>query len=187
MERKLSDRDALVIRAVCILNHKRYGSKALAEMFCCSRTTIERIVNRETYRNLPPRTLPPLPSDYCINVPLMVGVVRDGAGVEIKGQMHYRWRDALPNETPERFVREVVEDGPDSGKPKWEHVMKAWEPVSNLTAAAYEQDARWWRRDIAGYAEKYRKRHGLEMQRKRKSRRTKRQMEWARKFAPNTV
>lgn len=191
MDRKLSDIDVLWIRAACILNHKAYGSKALADLFCVSRTTIERIVNRETYRHLRPRTLPPLPQDYCVNVPVMIGEMRQWFGDEVAGERLYLWREAAPGETPERFVHAVEEAADPRIQPslvrKFEFVAKAWEPDGNLTAVEYEQEARWRRRDIATYAASYRKRNSLELAKKRRPRRTKRQMDWARKFAPDTV
>lgn len=57
-ERKLTDQDALVIRAVHIPRSPRFGSVILAQLFGVSQPTIDRVVKRETYRHLHPLLLP---------------------------------------------------------------------------------------------------------------------------------
>src|ERR1700722_15437323 len=57
-ERKLTDQDALVIRAVHLPRSPRFGSVALAQLFGVSQPTIDRVVKRETYRHLHPLLLP---------------------------------------------------------------------------------------------------------------------------------
>ena len=57
-ERKLTDQDVLVIRAVHIPRSPRFGSVILAQLFGVSQPTIDRVVKRETYRHLHPLLLP---------------------------------------------------------------------------------------------------------------------------------
>ncbi|MBN3813654.1 hypothetical protein [Paraburkholderia sp. Ac-20347] len=57
-ERKLTDQDVLVIRAVHIPRSPRFGSVILAQLFGVSQPTIDRAVKRETYRHLHPLLLP---------------------------------------------------------------------------------------------------------------------------------
>ncbi|WP_158933762.1 hypothetical protein [Burkholderia sp. S171] len=57
-ERKLTDQDALVIRAVHLPRSPRFGSVILAQLFGVSQPTIDRVVKRETYRHLHPLLLP---------------------------------------------------------------------------------------------------------------------------------
>ncbi|MDN7932054.1 hypothetical protein QZM52_12260 [Burkholderia metallica] len=57
-ERKLTDQDALIIRAVHIPRSPRFGSVILAQLFGVSQPTIDRVVKRETYRHLHPLLLP---------------------------------------------------------------------------------------------------------------------------------
>jgi hypothetical protein len=57
-ERKLTDQDVLVIRAVHIPRSPRYGSVILAQLFGVSQPTIDRVVKRLTYRHLHPLLLP---------------------------------------------------------------------------------------------------------------------------------
>ncbi|MFL9976066.1 hypothetical protein [Paraburkholderia graminis] len=59
-ERKLTDQDALVIRAVHIPRSPRYGSVMLAQLFGVSQPTIDRVVKRESYRHLHRLLLPGL-------------------------------------------------------------------------------------------------------------------------------
>jgi hypothetical protein len=56
-ERKLTDQDVLVIRAVHIPKSPRFGSVMLAQLFG-SQPTIDRVVKRATYRHLHPLLLP---------------------------------------------------------------------------------------------------------------------------------
>ncbi|MGG1947049.1 hypothetical protein AB1286_19905 [Trinickia sp. NRRL B-1857] len=57
-ERKLTDQDVLVIRAVHIPRSPRFGSVMLAQLFGVSQPTIDRVVKRQTYRHLHPLLLP---------------------------------------------------------------------------------------------------------------------------------
>lgn len=59
-ERKLTDQDVLVIRAVHIPKSPRFGSVMLAQLFGVSQPTIDRVVKRETYRHLHRLLLPGL-------------------------------------------------------------------------------------------------------------------------------
>jgi hypothetical protein len=147
-------------------------------MFCVSRTTIERIVNRETYRHIPARTLPPTHGEMFDFVHDMVGLVKDGSYA----------REAVTGETTECFATHEEYYGVRRGH--W--VRKQWSaptesPAKRLTLAEYEQEARWTRKLIVEIAAERRRELGLELPKKRKKRRTKRQMEWARKHATQAV
>jgi hypothetical protein len=187
MERKLSDIDVLNIRAAHIKDHPKYGSKALAEMYCVSRSVIERLINRETYRHLPARLLPPTWSDVNEFVPEMVGVVEVEPLVIDGHVLSGGKRMAETGEIPDCFMRrdELERDGIPRGK--W--VPKDWTPPAEppekrLTLLEYEQEARHTRARITDIAAERRKGLGLEIARKRRKRRTKRQMEWAAKNVP---
>lgn len=183
MDRKLADIDVLQVRAACILNHKKYGSQALAKLFCVSRTTIERIVNRETYRHLPPR----MPPDVLVEQrPVLVGVVVTRGWEAGNLQNGPSARLAVDGETPDWYMTAFDFDtyhgfGADfggknrKGKIYVEEVTLNWPPpgkVHRLTALEYEQEARWSRRLIFDYAKQYRERHGLELKKQRGPKRT---------------
>lgn len=178
MERKLSDADVLWIRAACILNHKRYGSAKIAEMFCVSRRVIEAVVNRETYRHLRARTLPP--GVLTEAVPIMVGVI-----IVERDHPQGGWpRQAARDETPEWFMTAWDFDRQHGGDEAYRRdywttapVVSPSEPVSK---AEYERETWECKEGVTGYAERRRSDLGLEMTKKRKPRRSKRQMEWER-------
>ncbi|MFM0199777.1 hypothetical protein PQR53_07825 [Paraburkholderia fungorum] len=178
MERKLSDIDVLWIRAACILNHKRFGSVKIAEMFCVSRRVIEAVVKRETYRHLRARTVPP--DVLTESVPLMVGVI-------IMDRDHPKggWpREAMPDETPEWSM--TAKDFDQQHGVDEDYRRNYWttaplvSPSEPVSKADYDLVSWICRQGVTEYAESRRSNLGLETVKKRKPRRTKRQMEWER-------
>jgi len=162
-KRKLSDVDVLMIREHCILNHPKRGSLAVSRLFGVSRTTVERIVKHETYQHLSHfvklrRVRRHIAHEQYVREYDILGRKEWGPSDDPEGANLCSWFESYCSGSTEYF--------------EYKHLLIAPDGSELPAGTTLEQ-----------YAAAYRKKHGIELKKVRKPRRTRRQMQWAEKFA----
>jgi len=183
-KRKLSDIDVLMIRRHTKLNDSEMGSLAVSRMFGVSRTTIERIVKGETYQHLPPSVGLRTVRRYKA-IPAFVRSMHDESdGLRIEAAMAYVPRPLSSDYAPCSLFVMVHErrqfwcdvPGVEWQVPSRDSFIDVYVYVAPDGTVVHETT-------LEAYAAMYREARGIESTKVRKPRRSKRQMEWHRKFA----
>ncbi|KGW65270.1 hypothetical protein [Burkholderia pseudomallei] len=135
-ERKLTDQDALVIRAIHIPRSPRFGSVILAQLFGVSQPTIDRVVKRETYRHLHPLLLP---GRQIWNGSDMLGYSDTPLGEWARNKTEYR---AAQSAVREEFVSGGYVDGLNGEHTKNNAGVYKARPVRRVIKPEVEQQRR---------------------------------------------